>query len=538
MNWRVSVYPLLLLGMVSTVARAGHIDVSLDRAGLRTKIATNEGYLNYPAGNNPRGEERTGWTDIRHPALRGIPDEKKGFDRSDHRVDVANVQVKGSNFDARPDIARDFDFANEIYAQGGLFIRESEPLKFQNNPAVSAPLSDRERSLIQQDNRSGNSRTVNNYYAGAIAGGLLGITRTPGDSATTSGTMVNPALAAADTFAHELGHFLLDQHVTSGAITSSHHPSTTNLMFRNTNNPSAATKESGGAPSEPGRPNGNGRAVSIGGKDILTTGVSNRNPGVRLDGTGPEISQIEAIYASRYIKSSNHAGSFADRADFDWVEDNRNLSGIPGADDHPLRGDDPLVWDNQGIVPPTNHVALDHDHFNWGELNLNAYGTNPFNVVDVVSQILRYTDMDIDDSGTWSRRESALDYMVQFSLTGLGDWIDGVVSDVFVEGWTTLSNAEDDIARWQSPINANYVRINALFGDGHDGNTQIDAVIAGFVPRPVGAPPVWLLLLSGWVLLTLCRCRQRRSVRGVTSRSDLELSSRPIQGEIDGVVPH
>lgn len=69
---------------------------------------------------------------------------------------------------------------------------------------------------------------------------------------------------------------------------------------------------------------------------------------------------------------------------------------------------------------------------------------------------------------------------------------------VFVEGWTTDSAAENWVARWESPIDARFVRISALpnLVFGHDANVQIDAVIAA-VPAPGAA----LLAMIGFPLI-------------------------------------
>ena len=101
-------------------------------------------------------------------------------------------------------------------------------------------------------------------------------------------------------------------------------------------------------------------------------------------------------------------------------------------------------------------------------------------MADVVSQIAWWTDMDVGADGNWSLRESALDYTLQFSADGI-NWRAGTVRKVFIEGWTTNSDAENWIARWESPVDAKFVRISELIVNGHDGNAQIDAII---VPEP------------------------------------------------------
>ena len=74
-------------------AKAVHIARSLDIPGVRGAIAPNEGYLSYHLFS-PFAEERTGWTDIRHPALDGKRDIMRGYDWSDNQVSVLTHNVR------------------------------------------------------------------------------------------------------------------------------------------------------------------------------------------------------------------------------------------------------------------------------------------------------------------------------------------------------------------------------------------------------------------------------------------------------------
>jgi hypothetical protein len=103
--------------------------------------------------------------------------------------------------------------------------------------------------------------------------------------------------------------------------------------------------------------------------------------------------------------------------------------------------------------------------------------------------------MDVDAAGNWSKRESALDYVLEFTDNGT-NWLAGVPIVSFVKGWNATATSEDYVVRWKSPVDAIELRIRAIFTgtNGHDGNTQIDAVIvSNFVPEPSSAA---LLLIA------------------------------------------
>jgi hypothetical protein len=72
--------------------------------------------------------------------------------------------------------------------------------------------------------------------------------------------------------------------------------------------------------------------------------------------------------------------------------------------------------------------------------------------------------------------------------------------NVFIDGWTKASTAEDYLARWASPISdATMVRIQAQpLGNDFDGNAQIDAVIASDQKvAPVPEPTTLALMAVG-----------------------------------------
>jgi hypothetical protein len=85
--------------------------------------------------------------------------------------------------------------------------------------------------------------------------------------------------------------------------------------------------------------------------------------------------------------------------------------------------------------------------------------------------------------------------------------------NVFTKGWTNASVADDFLARWVSPIDARFVRIQAVPGpinNPHDRNVQIDAIIASMnVATYIPEPNTFALLLVGVAAVAARRVRRR-----------------------------
>ncbi len=496
---------LAVLAIAGT-ASASVVSSSLDHFGLRTSMSAggyaNEGYLRFRrealpnVAPNGSGEERTGWTDARHPSLSGGRDAFFGYDRSDHFVRVANNTVTDGTpapagpRTAAPNIPRDYDFANRAWAQSGLSV-----LSVQERGVVEAgvtfPLNRDERNTVRGNNRAG-AGIINNWYAGSHdPAGTRGVAIGPAGGAG-SGTIIYDS-AVPDTFAHELGHFITDSRSThmEDPADQAHSLDPNNILA------------DGGIRRYPGQPAGDlgggqpafaiSNNLSVVGRPLST----NANGSPRVGGVDRvEISQTNRVFTAPNVNpflTTNVNTAAGDRADFDWVEDNITLElGRQGGADNNPGAADFMVWEIGDIAVSRNTAA---DAANGGEdqpngsLALDRFQGTAFNYVDVFSQIARYADSDLFFPGTdISRRESALDYYVQFSSDGQ-TWHAGIAVQVFSFGWTVSSVADDYVARWMVPgalpNGATYVRIGAdALSDSRDGNAQIDAIVAGQIPTP------------------------------------------------------
>lgn len=527
----------------SSAASGQLISTNLDLAGTRSawQLGPNQGYLSFVKTDPPRplGEERTGWTDARHPAFDATRDNLRGFDFSDFSVRVATHTVTDTNGDlgvanvTAARIRNDFDVANAAYAQAGISIFHAGNTASNANDIVNQavpagripPFAAGDTTLeptlsnVLGVDRNADANVINQYYVnntpgnrgyalpptyaargGYVYSGNDNAAILPGAPVFNTG-FATADTAVADTFAHELGHFLHDTNrFTTG---NTFHSSDNNDLMGNggtRNIPSLLSKDGGTfGMKDVGRQNGN-----LGARSHLSENLTN------LAGGGT-INQGRSLNASPFVNHVDRANFAGDVADFDWVEDSWHLEDQAGqSDNHP--GNRENLYFLPGAI---NHSAhTDHDHHNWGELGLNAYAGATFKYADVVSVVGRYVDMDVDGSGDWSKRESALDYLVEFSADGT-NWLAGTAIAVFTEGWTTAASSEDFLARWESPVDATILRIRAVFTGtgGHDGNTQIDAVIvASQVPEPMMGG-------LGAIFISALALRWRKSSRGCVQSS-------------------
>lgn len=475
-----------LLSSVLTFAVVGIFSIMEADAGpivivdTRTKMS-GEGYLahqvNHISGNR-YGNEVTGWVDVRDPVLDGsttnvfVP-----YDRSNHYVNVRTTTVtaekEGGGIDvaAQPDVQRDMDRSNKIYAQAGLSVVRTESGTLNLNgaggtPDVQWPIGQgTEDDDMKKLSRSADTQTINTYYVQKYDGSAPnGLTSGPAGYAPTNNDGSGVADQAQDsTFAHEIGHMILNgPAVHSECATPSESCDATNWMYE--------------------------------------TGSDYDFNRIEKDKGRVESSQVDRLYenfgvnARDFVQKSTGHEDYGHRVDWDFVTDDIDLeSKDNGADDH--KGLDALYF---GIGATSAPSQTGHDH-----TGLEKFGITPdfaeetFRVADVFSMTLRYADFDrFTGSNDFSLENGALDYEL-FFVNELDQLFAGILSSIFTFGWTTSTVADNYLGRWMSPVDAVGVVIYAKPKDGtYDGNVQIDAVI---VSNAVPEPSTALLLLVGLV---------------------------------------
>ena len=185
------------------------------------------------------------------------------------------------------------------------------------------------------------------------------------------------------------------------------------------------------------------------------------------------------------IEAGDTHTTAGDKADFDWVQENRALE-LADADRHPDFGpsgfgamgwfmDTPEMSPHIDNGPATAHAHSDEESPPGAlpHLNNQACPVEFFEGVDVFSIISTGEDTDS------TTRNAALDYDVDFGNTVTGAFSSGVATLVFIPGWTAATGIDDFVARWMPTIPGfyNMIAIEPAFAGGaHDGVTEIDAI--------------------------------------------------------------
>jgi hypothetical protein len=248
--------------------------------------------------------------------------------------------------------------------------------------------------------------------------------------------------------------------------------------------------------------------------------------GIPVPGTPPGVIMTEeytgytTAAGADIIEVGDSDTTAGDRADFDWVQENRfcELGGpcANGPVNHPgfvgAMGWIAGATEASPHIDPGTGGAHGHSiqEIPPGPLpylpNEDYYPREFFSGVDVFSIISEGQDATFELASPGGR-EAALDYNVAFGNTITGFGSPGIPILVFAPGWTAATTIDDFVARWVPVVPGlyNVIAIEPETGaTGHDDITEIDAVKAWFVPEP-SSIGLMLVGLLGFGL----KCRRR-----------------------------
>lgn len=457
--------------LMPALARADHVQFRGKEVDiLRRSLGNGEGYLNFALFDN--GAEYTGYTDAAETPRDG------GRDFSDNSFTIHPIIVTDEN-GIGPQRAggiffiEDIDFTRKIWAQAGLGVlidgvASVTPADYQELGKSPFGFVDMLNLARDGAGRSTNTSTLNVYFVNDIdSEGTLGFTHSARNFGADVAYSVVQDGRSNGTIAHEIGHMLFNGSIVYNPDPkdSSHSTEDDNLMYAFADSSLMTLTQVG---PDLGALGGKAKLESI------QIQAVHGNPGANNPG---------------FIKHASNAATAGDSADFNWVADSQLIEQIPdGSHGADLKdGDlDELIWEiNSSEVsngPEHGHPA--------GSLAGSGFDGAFFKIVDVFSNINRYADNDftpgsLDDLDA-IRRSKALDFFVpEFSTNG-ADWKEGELVNVFKPGWTNAFYSDDFVSRWKTDLEAIFVRIRRFpirNIDGHDGNVQIDAVMA--VAEPV-----------------------------------------------------
>jgi hypothetical protein len=197
-----------------------------------------------------------------------------------------------------------------------------------------------------------------------------------------------------------------------------------------------------------------------------------------------------------------------DKADFDWVQENRadefaplgNHPGMVGAMGWTVGSPEMSPHVDPGTGGTHGHSDEESPPGTLPHLDNDIWTLPFFDAVDVFAIISEGEDTDS------SLRDSALDYELAFGNSVTGASSLGIPIISWVDGWTTLTTIDDWVTRWVPTIAGLYdlIAIEPTAGFGHDEVTEIDAIKAVSLAR-VPEPTTLLLLGLGLAGLGFAR---------------------------------
>jgi hypothetical protein len=269
--------------------------------------------------------------------------------------------------------------------------------------------------------------------------------------------------ALDNTFAHELGHMILNGGGMSLHTTDNGDPNRRNIMHEINSNRTFA------------------QIGPVGDRDIFTAEQITRafNPpdnGMPNTNNAGQVQQTAAADDHRY----------ANRVDWNFVVDHRALQTLNTEtampDNH--AGLDTLFWSIDAVATGPGDDSTHSSSALGTFADLGNFAGQSFRFADVFSLSLRYSDYDQNAAGAFSLKQSALDYNVFFRAAD-GTVMPGTPLLSFELGWTANTNADNFLTRWVAPFNATGIFVEANNAAGrHDGIAQIDAIIVSQINLP------------------------------------------------------
>lgn len=207
-----------------------------------------------------------------------------------------------------------------------------------------------------------------------------------------------------------------------------------------------------------------------------------------------------------------------DRADFDWVQENRpcettggctvgqpvNHPGFTGAMGWTIGQTEASPHIDPGTGAAHQHSDQENPPGTLPHLTNEDFTLPWFNAVDVFSIISVGQDVGVVIGDQASMRAAALDYVLDFGNSVTGAFSPGVLSVVWIPGWTNATYIDNYVARWVPLIAGQYDLVAIEPGTTGDQVTEIDAIKALRLPEP-WSPALFAIGLVALAWRARCR---------------------------------